>query len=263
MSKLKIVAFTIATDPKNQEYAKMMINSWNNFHPDIPLLVWDDVKCKKYDDPLFFLRATPTIAYELMKDYDLVIQTNADQIITGNLDYVLKGDYDVGTVYNYNPTHTKKYGPISCIDIPNMYYYNNGFIAMRSKRFITNWYNLCYSYHFGNYQYREQDLLNILCYYGDYKVKCFDEYDPTEKYSAWHGLRSTGEWHKAIMRDGKLILPANGDGYPERDKELKILHWAEGANAIKMNFRTYFNEECIKYINWLVSDEPKKTKNTV
>ncbi len=258
MSKLKTCFVSVATNPKNKACYNMMANSLYKFHPDIPLFLYDGEKIKKFDDPDFMNRFSPVIAYSLRGEYDLIIQANADQIITGSLDYILKGDYDAGVVYNYNPIHTRKYGPISCLDIPNQYYYNSGFIAMRSKRFIENWYNLSRSYHFGNYQYREQDLLNILCYYGDYKVKCFDEYDPATKDSSWYGLRSTGEWHKAVMRDGKLILPKSIDGYPERDKELKILHWAEGSLGVKMNYKVYFNQECIEYINWLVSDSKEK-----
>ena len=44
---LKTVAFTIATDPKNKEYCRMMANSLKKFHPDIPLLVWDQEKVKE------------------------------------------------------------------------------------------------------------------------------------------------------------------------------------------------------------------------
>lgn len=253
---LKTVMFSIATDPKNLEYYEMMKNSLKKFHPDIPLILYNAEKVKKYSDidKSWSYRATPSIMNELKDEYDLIIQVNADQIITGPLDYVLEGNYDMGVVYNWNRVDPKRYGSVSVLDIPSYYYYNLGFIAVRSKRLIKNWKKLAYSYHFMNYRYREQDLLNIMAYYGDYKVRCFDEYDPKTKYSAWHGLRSKGEWHKCIMRDGKMILPASIEGYPERDKEIKILHWAAGSDGIKMNYRTYFSKECITYLDWLTGD---------
>lgn len=251
---LKTAFFSIASDPENMGYYKMMANSLKKFHPDIPLLLWDGEMVKKYDDPHWLYRSSPNIMYELRDKYDLIIQTNADQIITGNLDHVLRGDYDMGVVYNYNDVDTKKYGVISCLDIPNHYYYNLGFIAIHSKRLIEHWHRLVNSYHFMNYQYREQDLLNILAYYGDYKVTCFDEYDPIRKESFYNGLISKGAWHRAKMINGKLILPRDESGFPERDKELKILHWAGGANGIKMNYHTYFSSECCIYLDWLVTD---------
>lgn len=254
MSKLKTVAFSIATDEKNTEYYRMMRNSWNKFHPDIEFLLWDKEKVAKYDDPHWLYRATPNIMYELRNDYDLIIQTNADQIITGNLDHVLRGDYEMGVVYNWNKVDPPAFGTVSCLDIPGQYYYNLGFIAVRSKRLIENWHRLVNSYHFHNYQYREQDLMNILAYYGDYKVKCFDEYDPKTKESFWNGLRSKGEFHRCIMRGEDLVLPKNINGNPERDKILKILHWAGGNNGVKMNYRAYFSEPCITYLDWLTSD---------
>lgn len=263
MDKLKTCFFSFASDSVNLGYLEMMKNSLSKFHPDIPLLVWDQKKISKYDDPHWMYRGTPNVMYELRNDYDLIIQVNADQIITGSLDYVLKGDYEMGVVYNYNRVDPQMYGPVSCLDIPSYYYYNLGFIAIHSKRLIEHWYKLSNSYHFMNYQFREQDLMNIMAYYGDYKVKCFDEYDPKEKYSAWHGLRNKGEWHKAIMKDGKMILPRSIEGYPERDKELKILHWAGGNNGIKMNYKTYFNQDCITYLDWLTTDNKLTYKEYV
>ena len=257
MNKLKTCFFSIASDAEHLAQFKMMSNSLKKFHPDVPLLLYDAPKIKKYiNDPMWFYRSSPSIFYELRNEYDLMIQINVDQIVTGPLDAMLKGDYELGLVYNYNRVDPLVYGAVSVLDIPNHYYYNLGTVGVHSKRLIEHWYKLCYSYHFMNYRYREQDLVNILAYYGDYKIKCFDEYDPKTKDSSWWGLKSKGEWHKAIMRDGKLILPRAIDGYPERDKELKILHWAGGNSPAekKMNYKIYFNNECTIYIDWLVSD---------
>lgn len=263
MNKLRTAFFSIASDATNIGYFKLMSNSLKKFHPDIPHILWGAEDIKKFDDPWWMIRATPTLMYELRDKYDLIIQINADQIVTGPLDYILKGDYDLGVVYNFNRVDPAHYGAVSVLDIPNQYYYNLGTVAVRSKRLIEHWYKLCYSYHFYNYQYREQDIVNILAYYGDYKVKCFDEVDPKTKYSAWHGLKSKGEWHKCVMRDDKLILPRAEDGYPERDKEIKIIHWAAGTHETKMNYKIFFNQECCIYLDWLVSDSKLNYKDYV
>jgi len=266
MNKLRTVFFSIASDEEHLEQFRIMSNSLKKFHPDIPLLLYGKEKIKKYlDDPMWFYRSSPSILYELRNDYDLIIQINVDQIVTGNLDYMFKGDYELGVVYNYNRVDPKVYGAVSVLDIPNQYYYNLGTVAVHSKKLIEHWYRLVYSYHFGNYRYKEQDLVNILAYYGDYKVRCFDEHDPITKESSWWGLKSKGEWHKAIMREDKLILPRAEDGYPERDKEIKIIHWA-GGNApaeAKMNYKIYFNDECNIYLDWLVSDSKLSYKEYV
>jgi hypothetical protein len=252
---MKTCFFSLATDETNMGYYKMMRNSLKKFHPDIPHLLYDKEKIKKYlDDPMWMYRSSPSILYELRNDYDLIIQINADQIVTGPLDEILKGDYELGVVYNYNRVDPTMYGAVSVLDIPNQYYYNLGTVAVHSKALIEHWYRLCYTYHFMNYRYREQDLVNIMAYYGNYKVKCFDEVDPKTKDSSYYGLKSKGEWHKAIMRDDKLILPRAEDGYPERDKILRILHWAGGDAALKMNYRTYFSQPCIIYLDWLTAD---------
>lgn len=247
---MKIIVFTVA-DENNIVHARKMIKSFHKFHPDIDVKVYE---AEDVGNEANYYRSTPMFAKELIKDYDLVLKLDADQIITGNLDYLFKEEYDVGTVLNFNRVDKKIYGEVTVFDIPPQSYVNCGLVAMRSKKFIDHWWVLCNTYHFQNLRYREQDLLNMMIHYGDYVVECFDFPNKVKNYQAWHGLISKGEYNKMIMRDGKLILPKSKDRYPEVDKEIKVLHSAGGKTEPKIgdSFRTLFSEDVIKYIDSLI-----------
>jgi hypothetical protein len=246
-----MIAFTVA-DRKNYPHALKLQNSFHKFHPDIELKIYTDKDIKDNEN---YYRQKPMFARELIKDHEVVLGLDADQIITGSLDYIFEQEYDAAVVMNFNRVDPPIYGPVSILDVPPTEYMNCGLVAMRSVKFIKHWWNLCNSYHFRNMQYREQDLLNILVHYGNYHVECLDFPDLINNYHAWHGLIAKGEYNKVVLRDGKLILPKADDNYPEQDKEIKVLHLAGGGNEKKIGdtYRLYFNEEVIKYIDGLVA----------
>lgn len=243
---MKRVAFTIA-DQENMPYAKMMANSLMKFHPDLDLIIYTE---KDVGEKINFYRATPMFAKELIKRYDVVLKIDSDSIITGNLDYIFEQEYDFGGVINYNRTDPKTFGYVKVWDVDPFEYFNAGFVALKSKRFIDHWWSLCNGPHFNNYQYKEQDLMNIMIHYGDYKIKSFDRPDKVYDYHAWHGLLSKGEWNKIIMKGDELVLPKNKE-YPEEDKIIKVIHWA-GGKSEKMNYRIFFKEDVIKRLDYLI-----------
>ncbi len=256
--KKPAIIFTIADD-KNLPLAKNLENSLKKFHPTIPFKVVTGMELNGYlkNDPDFFYRATPIIAEPLAKEYDLVLKIDADSIITGDLDYILNTkDYDVGTVINWNRVDPQKYGLIAGWGIFPPEYFNCGFVAMRSEKFIHHWNTVCHTEQFHRLQYREQDLLNILCYYGNYNVRCFDHGDGIAKYFAYHGLIAKGEWIKAKMVGEKIIIP-KGEGdtpFPPNNMELKVIHFGGGKDK-NTNFRTMFQEDVIKRLNYLISEK--------
>ena len=181
----KIVVFTIADD-NNLGFANALEKSFKNFHSDITFKIIKGEELLGYlkQDPNFFYRATPIIAEELFKEYELVIKIDADSIVTGKLDYVFDTeDYDVATVMNWNRIDPAIYGLVQGWGINPVQYMNCGFVAMRSKKFVHHWKILCFSEQFNALQYREQDLLNILVYYGNYNVRCLDHADIMAKLS--------------------------------------------------------------------------------
>lgn len=252
------IAFTIA-DERNLPYAQMMIRSLRKFHSEeeLPLIIIGPDELKEIKDPAKFYRMTPFIAKPLMAEYDLVLKLDADMIITGPLDFVLNTtDYDIGTVSNFSRVDIKEYGEVSVWDISPMEYFNCGFVAMRSKEFVDHWYDLCFGPRFESYRYKEQDLLNILCHYGNYKVRCFDYSDDTR--SEWYGMFSKGEWPRVKMVGDDFVLPANEDGYPSKDMIIKCIHFAGGeGNPTKMKYKLFFNDECIKRLDYLTNEKKK------
>ena len=243
----------IPADNNNLRYAEMCINSLRKFHSEkeLPAIIIGEDKVKQLGDSQFWYRATPLITSGLMRDYDEVLKLDSDSIILGNLDHIWEGDFDVAVVRNSNPREDKTY-PVRLLDISTASYVNCGFVVMKSKPFVEHWLKLCMSGHFNNFQYREQDLLNIMVFYmsepfgGPYKIKHLDDS------GKFHGLALKQYEPMVKLVDGKLILPKN-DEYPaDGDKEVVVWHVAGGNTANKMNYRIKFSEEVCGYIDKLV-----------
>ena len=134
---------------------------------------------------------------------------DCDQIMLGRIDHILDRDYDIGTVLNVNRYDPTRYGMITFQGVQPNQYYNNGLVAIRNnengKRFLDEWNRLYHTEYFHRLQYREQDMLNVHCHYGDYRVLCFDDYDVPGGNYTWNGLVSFGEWARSEMR-GLMLL---------------------------------------------------------
>jgi hypothetical protein len=255
----KNVAFVVA-DNNNMKYAKMMINSLRKWHTEeeLPVVIVNEEKIASYNDDKFFYRATPVVARELSREYDLVLKLDADQIITGDLNHILNDEsFDVAVVSNINRIDPPVYGYVSFASILPDEYYNCGLVAMRNKDFIRQWYNLCFSKHFIRCQYGEQDLLNVLCHYGPFKVRILDLPLNTWEDHTWNGLIAKGEGMRMEVEDGKLVLPKADDNYPSEKVVIKAYHWAGGNSLDKMNYRLCFPEPVVDWVDWLVSDKDK------
>jgi hypothetical protein len=242
---MKICAFTIA-DEKNLVYANKMIKSLRKFHSEkeLPMFVIGPEKLKEIlpQDPMFFYRATPIIAKDLWKQgYDTIVKIDADSVITSRLDHLWDGEFDVGVVNNANPREMKAY-PVSVWNIHPLSYVNCGLVVMKSERFINHWLNLCNSVHFQAYQMKEQDLLNIMVFYMDFKVAFLDSGDK------WNGLISKGYWLKFKLDKDKLILPKNEEWPTTEDKQICVIHVAGGNVADKFNFNIQFKPEIAKWL---------------
>jgi lipopolysaccharide biosynthesis glycosyltransferase len=244
---MKPLAFFTIADNNNLPYAKMMTNSLKKFHPDAEVIVVGEEQIKAYNDPMFFYRATPIIASELLEQYETVVKLDADQIITGDLSHIWEGKFDVACVNNSNPREYKAY-PYTVWNIHPLAYLNAGFVVMKSKKFVDHWKQLCMSDHFNYYQMKEQDLLNIMVWYMNYiyDIKLLDSSDK------WHGLISKGYWPQIELRETLLVLPKNEEWPVDSDKQIVCLHWAGGNSPDKMNYRTRFKPEVVKYLDKLV-----------
>lgn len=248
--KKKVVAFTIA-DEANMPYAEKLERSFKHFHPKVELIVvgGKTLQDTLAVDPQFFYRATPGIARDLIKDYEAVVKIDADTIITGDLTHTWNDDFDLAVVQNSNPIEMEKY-PVSVLNIHPLSYVNAGYVVMKSEKVVDHWWRLCASPHFDFYQFREQDLLNIMIFYGMYQTRFLDMSDK------WHGLISKGYWQNIELKDDKLILPHTEEWPQYEDKQICAIHWAGGNTPNKMNINTSFKPEVAKWINNLLK---KKT----
>lgn len=263
-NKKQAIAFCIA-DKNNIKYANTMIKSLRYFHKDLPImlvtnetdkaLLPKDVILKDLGpymvDQMFFYRATPIVAESLLDEYELVLKIDADSLILGDLSLIMETkDYDIGTVINWNRFDEKFYPLVQGWGIFPAEYFNCGFVAMRSKKFVHDWRMLCYTNLFDRLQYKEQDLLNALCYFGNYNVRCFDFGDNRLELNAWYGIIGKGEWNRAIVKNGKIIVPKGlGDTpFPPSDMEIKVAHMGGGNGAPKDNWGSFFSREAMERI---------------
>lgn len=239
---MKTCLFTVA-DEKNLKWAKSLEKSFKHFHPDIDFIIYGDkeINSTGISRPDIFYVATPYFARELIKKYDQVVKIDSDSIVLAPLEILDSPEkFDLGVVYNWTRDAISE--TVKVWDIAAQSYVNNGFVVFRSPEVIEHIWALCNKPNIFNYPFREQDMLNIVAYYGNYEVKFMDNFD------SWYGLRSKSEWNKCIMENGLIVLKKSFDNFPERDKVIRLIHWAGGNADIKMNYRVYFNQEVQDYI---------------
>ena len=249
MSKKKICIF-VPADKNNEQFFQYFKNSLRKFHneEELPLFRYDNPNPA---DSSFWYRATPIIAKDLIKEFEIIIKADADQIITGSLSHIWEGEFDVAVVQNSNPrdwqSHLQATGQLlSLLTIDPLEYVNNGLVVMKSEKFINHWNRLCNSKLFNNFPFAEQGLLNILVHFGDYNVKFLD-------YSnKWHGLISKGFYPQVVLKENKLFLLKNEEWPKDEDKEIVCLHWAGGNDPDKGNYRIRFQPEVVKYLDNLI-----------
>lgn len=237
---MSTVVFTVA-DNNYLPYAKMLERSFKYFHPDIDFVIFgeEDIKTVPYSEPYY--RNKAFFGKQLAEKYDLVVNIDADSIVVDSLSDLFDAPYDVGSVLNNaitipDPLQRQIVG----LDRTNpMFYVNAGLVASRSKRFWNWWDDLNQRHFFGQYQMREQDTLNMIFFYGDLHCVNFDNSPDV------FGLWLNGYWPQAVLEDGKIILP---EDVLKAKKTFKVLHWAGGASAAKMNYRTRFSEEVAERI---------------
>lgn len=270
--KKPVVVFTTASKP-NLKYAIPLIKSLRKFH-DWPIILYTDETnpdlLPKNDnitiadltpymaDPQFFYRQKPILSEPLLDEYELVIGMDSDQLVLGDLSYALETkDYDIATVLNANRFDTQFYPVVDLqrIGIFPIEYFNAGTTFIRSKKFAHIWQVNCFTPQFERMQYREQDILNIMCYFGNWNIRCLDLPDPLPEnpnHGFW-GLISKGELTNAFLKDDKIMIP-KGEGetpFPPEEKELKIVHMAGGQGVPKDNWGAFFSPEVMDRINEL------------
>jgi len=273
--KKPICILTTGLDDINEEYAHKMLNSLRSTNPDIDKKA--DIKLYLKEDAirngftfvndLKMRYMTPIFLKELLQEYECVIRLDADMIITGDITSCWEGDFDVAVVQNGNPRELASQQAmmgrtVQVWDLNPMDYVNCGFVVVKNEAFVDNWLRLCTPERANAYQFYEQDFLNILVFYGNWRVKFLDR-QPNNK---WWNLISKQYSSQFILRDGKLILPAgSGDDrepWPSdgQDKEIVCLHAAGGGGAPKFtDLDIRYPKEIAEYLKKLWSYDPPQT----
>ena len=235
--KKKLVIFQIRSD-KFKEIGMQMENSLKYFHPDIPFIVFNQQKIDEAqkERPNFMkLYGYPYIGLKLSKEYEMVIQMDADSIICGKLDELLNIDqqYDLACVQNNSSRGFQNtYG-----DIPIDEYVNAGLVASRSEVFWYEWLDRCEKESKGKY-FGEQDVLNIIIHSKKYKLLMLDG-DNTNVY---YGCSSFNSYSSMSLVGEDIIL---------NEKKVKIIHTAGDMNNKLKVFNT--NEQVADRIKFLLS----------
>lgn len=164
---MKTVIFTL-----EGEHTERLHKQATRLHPDIEFVIIKEADTKDSGDPLFMERATPSIATMLFKDYEQVIKIDSSVQLEGSLDELLNdtGEWATMCVLNFNPKSPPE-APSAVWDVHPLAYTDSRFMIMRDKNFATDWLAMCHKPFFANYKGKENDVLNMLVYYGDYKSK--------------------------------------------------------------------------------------------
>lgn len=228
-------AYYVIADKNNLVHFEKLKNSLRKFDKETDIILFSDEDVKAANDPQIFYRATPYFGKAMFDSgYDEICHLDADQIITGDISDIWEGDFDAGVVWN-DPSY-----PLQVWDI-GVPYYNNGLNVFKTREFIEHWDRLCQGPHFNSYQFREQDLLNILCSdYHNYEIKQLDAG------KSIYGEFAKSVWPQVTLKDGKLMMP-NGE------KELSVIHFGGGqGNAGKGKYELYFDPEVCEFLDGLV-----------
>ena len=247
----KMIASLLKTNPKITEVADIILMTDKDFQT-------------MGGTPHQMLYMTPWFAKYLFKQYETVVRLDSDMVITGDISSCWEGDFDVAVVQNGNPREVQAQiammgKPVGVLDVDPLHdYVNCGFVVMKNEAFVDNWIRLCTPERQRIFQFYEQDFLNIMVHYGNWKVKFLDKEDNHK----WFGLIAKGYYAQARLKDNKLILPAKSgteqDTWPEDDfdREIVCIHFAGGSLPNKFDYinENTFQPEVVTHLKSLITD---------
>ncbi len=245
---MKTCFYTICSDSHWKGCrADEFIQSFQRFHGIIPLVVFKqadiDREFKEHPE-LNFFNSKAHFARLLYNDYDLVVNMDIDHLVLGTLDSILKADYDVACPANYN-TFSNAFLKIMSTGnneyplIPETHYFQGGLIASTKKKFWDD-YHFASMKHSQNLHYKENDVLNLVLAFNNYKTKYLDGAPVFRDadFHSYYGCASLG-------REKQVIV--SGDGLTLDGKPVKAYHFARsGIN--KIHPKELFTPEVVEFI---------------
>jgi hypothetical protein len=250
-NKKSIVFFTWITDDYKNSIVDFdnFYKSFKYFHPDIDLKVFGQDEINKLFNEkkwLYSDNCKASFAKLLYNDYDLVVNIDSDFYIFDRLDEIIKGDYEIAACANYNSCMNVELNKQSVNGIDINYvskenYIQGGLIASTSKKFWDDYEDLSKKLS-KNLPLRENDVLNILFYNGNYKTKILDgdcNFNSTN-FKQYYNCASLSRENNVIVLNDKLYL----DGKP-----VKSYHVARGSGR-KLRMHQLFSNDVN---NWFFS----------
>lgn len=152
--------FTVATDKDAKAVESLKERM------DVHITVIGEKEIKAQPDKRFAERAIVASMNAILTKADEAVFLNPYFAQVKPLDDFFKGDDDAVVFFNPNNKN-----PQAVWSIPPPKYIQPIVILVRNKQFAKEWLDMCFKPFFDKYAGRELDVLNILAYYGDYKVK--------------------------------------------------------------------------------------------
>lgn len=247
---MKTVFFTLCSkdlqnnsNPRNLDFVGFM-NSFKKFHPDIDMKVYDETDLAKHG--LNWYCAKAVFGSILAKEYDLVVNVDADTYFFDRLNEVLIGDYEIACPANFNSMVNVAIKTTSGLNgnyhsaelVSAMEYLQGGLIASTSKQFWEQYKYTTLKY-YEKFFCSENDTLNLVAYLFQYELKILDGHlDSTHPlHTQWYGCSSLGK-EKSAQVVGENIMIDN--------KKVKAYHFAHGGT--KKKYTELFSPQVSNFI---------------
>jgi len=232
--KKPICFFTIASN-EYRPYADKMMNSLRKF-TDKPIRIYGQADIDKANKDGYLGSWYAYFGAILSKEYELVINIDADSIVLDNIEELFTDNYDVaGTLSNY-PTNQGASLP----NVPTNKYFNIGLLASRSEKFWNDWKILNLK-NMKYYYYGEQDVCNSLLATGEYKVKILDH----EQSGFFYGGVGRPFWPLFKMVNDKVVC---------ENRIVKIIHFAgKYIKKFEYNESGLFDKKVCEYFDKVIA----------
>lgn len=228
---------------------KGFMNSFKKFHPDIEMRVFSQHDLNEHG--LDYLSAKPFLGLMLSKDYDLVVNVDADHYFFDRCEEILLGDYDIAAPANFNETDNlvsiKVSSGVTGNGNPNyivspIQFLQGGLIASPNKNFWAH-YEFLTRTNYKKFVCFENDTLNLCAYLYPYNVKVLDgncDYRQPE-HKQWYGCSIINKESKCVIENDRLMCEG---------KPVKAYHFAHG--GAKKNYKDIFPQSTYSFIQSII-----------
>lgn len=239
----KTVFYTIISDSHYEGCrTDEFIQSFKHFHPDIKLVVFRQRQIEEQftlRPELNFYNCKAHFAKLLYDEYDLVVNIDSDHLILGTLDSILEADYDVACPANYNAMANASIKGGRGDVVSEKEFLQGGLIASTSKQFWDE-YDYASVNNWSKFTHFENDVLNVLLKFRNYKVKFLDGSGcyKDEAFHSFYGCASLGQEKNFFVKDGEIRC---------FNKPVKAYHFSWGG-ITKRHPKHLFTEDVTRFI---------------